>query len=146
MATTCSTRYLLVNTGADTLVYVNAASGEDIDNQLGFAKGGDGADSIGFFAIIKASDFNDTIRAGQNAGSLNQRLYGRGGDDEIVGSNSSDLLLGAGGDDTIRAGSGDDTLKGGAGDDLLVGGSGFDIGRGGAGDDSCRGVERGYSC
>jgi Ca2+-binding RTX toxin-like protein len=134
------------NTGADTLVYVNAASGEDIDNQLGFAKGGDGADSIGFFAIIKASDFNDTIRAGQNSFSLNQRLYGRGGNDEIVGSNSSDLLSGGDGDDGIRAGNGDDTLRGGAGDDFLVGGNGFDVGRGGVGDDSCRGIERRYSC
>lgn len=132
--------------GADTLSFVNAPSGEDIDNQLGFATGGDGEDSIAFFEIILGSDFADTIVAGQNAFSLNQRVKGRGGNDNITGSSSSDTLRGGGGKDVIRAGPGDDNLAGGAGNDLLVGGKGFDFGRGGKGKDICRGVEVTRSC
>ncbi len=134
------------NTGADTVSFVHATGGEDIDNQLGFATGPDGQDSLGFFAIVLGSNFNDSIRAGQNAFGLNQRIMGRGGDDDIVGSNSSDLLVGGAGNDTIRAGGGDDTLKGMKGNDLLVGGPGFDIGWGGTGMDTCRGVEVTHSC
>lgn len=143
------------NTGADTLSYKHAASGEDIDNQLGFATGGDGQDSIGFFAIILGSDFNDTIVAGQNSFGLNQRINGRKGNDNITGSNSSDVLKGQGGNDTIRGGGGDDTIKGAAGndnlfgssgDDFLSGGKGSDHGNGGSGADTCKGVEFRKSC
>src|SRR5581483_8857803 len=108
------------NTGADTVSFVYFTGGEDIDNQLGFATGPDGQDSLGFFAILLGSNFNDSIRAGQNAFGLNQRIMGRGGDDDI--------------------------LKGMKGNDLLVGGPGFDIGWGGTGMDTCRGVEVTHSC
>jgi len=137
---------LIGGNGADTLIYVHASSKEEIDTQLGFASGGDGEDSLAFFEIVKASDFADTITAGQNAFSLNNRIFGRGGKDNITGSSSSDLLVGGGADDTIRAGAGDDTLKGNAGNDLLVGGSGFDIGFGGKGKDTCKKVEQKHSC
>jgi Ca2+-binding RTX toxin-like protein len=132
--------------GADTLVFIHAPSGEEIDTQLGFASGGDGEDAVTFFEIVKGSDFADTIVAGQNAFSLNNRLFGRGGADNITGSASSDLLVGGGANDTIRAGGGDDTLKGNKGADLLVGGGGFDIGFGGSGNDECRKVEQKHSC
>ena len=132
--------------GADTLSYKNAPSGEEIDNQLGFASGGDGEDSIAFFEIILGSDFADTIVTGQTDVSANQRVKGRGGEDNITGSNSSDLLVGGGADDTIRAGGGDDTVKGNAGDDFLVGGRGFDIGFGGKGKDTCKQMEQKHSC
>ena len=39
--------------GADTLVYTHADAAEDIDNQLGFATGGDGNDTIAFFESSK---------------------------------------------------------------------------------------------
>lgn len=146
---------LVGNTGADTLVYTNASSGEKIDNQLGFATGGDGQDSIGFFAIILGSAFKDRIRAGQNAFSLNQVLKGAGGNDNLIGSNSSDQFSGGAGNDTIHGGGGDDTENGGAGndvlygssgDDTLNGGAGEDTGWGGAGNDACHQVEHRNSC
>ncbi len=132
--------------GADTLVYTNAPSGEEIDNQLGFATGGDGDDSIAFFEVILGSNFADSILTGQNAFSLNQRVLGRGGDDNIVGSSSSDTLKGGGGDDVVRAGAGDDNLTGNKGNDRLVGGKGYDFAKGGKGTDVCRGVEVAKSC
>jgi len=143
------------NTGADTLLYVNSPGKENIDNQLGFATGGDGQDSIGFFPIIKGSDFNDTIIAGQTAFGLNNRLYGRGGNDKLTGTNSSDVLNGGtgkdiihsgGGDDLTKGGSGNDTLFGSSGDDTLIGGHGRDTGWGGSGNDLCRSIERRHSC
>lgn len=132
--------------GADTLVFANAPSGEEIDNQLGFATGGDGEDSIEFFEIVLGSDFADSIVTGQNAFSLNQRVLGRGGDDNIVGSSSSDTLKGGAGDDVVRAGAGDDNLTGNKGNDNLVGGKGYDYAKGGKGHDTCRGVEVAKSC
>jgi Ca2+-binding RTX toxin-like protein len=143
------------NTGADWLSYRNATGGEVIDNQLGFATGPDGEDSLGFFAIILGSDFNDTIVAGQNSVNLNNRVRGRGGNDNITGSNSSDLLSGGGGNDSIRGGGGDDTIRGAAGNDdlfgsigndFLFGGKGTDHGNGGPGADRCKGVEYAKSC
>ena len=137
------------NTGADTLTFRDVTAGmggEDVDNQLGFATGPDGQDTIGFFAIIHGTPNDDSIRAGQNAFSANNRLFGAGGDDDLVGSSSSDILNGGAGDDTMRAGGGDDTLWGKKGNDLLVGGKGFDVGKGGKGKDVCKGVEVAKSC
>ncbi len=139
----------LGNTGADTLTFRDVTAGmggEDVDNQLGFATGPDGQDTLGFFAIIHGTPNDDSIRAGQNAFSANNRLYGAGGDDDLIGSSSSDILNGGAGDDTMRAGGGDDTLWGKKGNDLLVGGKGFDVGKGGKGKDSCKGVEVAKSC
>jgi Ca2+-binding RTX toxin-like protein len=134
------------NTGADTLKFTDASTHENVDNQLGFATGGDGQDSIGFFAIIWGTSGKDTVRAGQNAFSVNQRLYGQGGNDRLFGSNSSDLLVGGDGNDSIYAGAGDDVLAGKAGNDFLVGGTGFDVGNGGPGTDTCIQIERMNSC
>src|SRR5581483_4732151 len=89
----------LGNTGADTLTFRDVTAGmggEDIDNQLGFATGPDGQDTIGFFAIIHGTPNDDSIRAGQNAFSANNRLFGAGGDDDLIGSSSSDILNGGG--------------------------------------------------
>ena len=78
------------------------------------------------FEIFKGSGFDDTIRGGQTDADANLRLLGRGGDDELVGTNSSNILKGGGGNDVLRAGGGDDDAFGGAGDDLVQGGSGDD--------------------
>jgi Ca2+-binding RTX toxin-like protein len=148
--------------GADTLLYNHAPhvaghakKGETIDNQLGFASGGDGQDSIGFFEIVKGSDFNDKIFAGQTFLDANSRLYGRGGKDQLTGSNSSDVLNGGSGNDNVHAGGGDDRVKGGSGkdvlygssgDDVLSGGPGHDTGWGGSGNDACHSIEERHSC
>jgi Ca2+-binding RTX toxin-like protein len=160
--------------GADTVSYENASSGEQIDNALLFASGGDGDDAfVTPFEIIVGSAFDDQILTGQTSFTTNQRVKGKAGNDTIVGSNGSDLLgggsgndditggdgsdsiKGSGGNDTIRSGNGDDTLKAGggndrmaagSGDDLLKGGKGKDKGDGGSGSDQCTGVEQAKSC
>jgi Ca2+-binding RTX toxin-like protein len=161
--------------GADTVSYANAPSGEQIDNSLLFATGGDGDDTFGEegFEVIVGSAFDDQILTGQTSDLTNQRVKGKAGNDTIVGSNGSDLLgggsgndditggdgsdsiKGSGGNDTIRSGNGDDTLKAGggndrmaagSGDDLLKGGKGKDKGDGGSGSDQCTGVEQAKSC
>ena len=100
----------------------------------------DGQDSISDFEIFKGSDFDDTIRGGQTDNDANLRMQGRGGDDELIGTNSSNVLKGGGGNDVIRAGGGDDDALGGAGDDLVQGGSGDDVMKGGKGDDTVSGA------
>lgn len=141
--------------GGDTLVYVHSTGGMLVDNQLGFTDGDDGQDSIAFFEIILGSDFNDEIIGGQTAFDANNRYKGRGGNDELTGTNSSDSLLGGAGNDFVRAGNGDDNVKGGAGndellgsggDDVLKGGKGNDTADGGPGHDTCKGVEKEKSC
>jgi hypothetical protein len=127
---------LFGDAGADTLSYVNAPSGVTVDNQLGFASGGDGEDAIAFFEIVRGSDFGDTIIGGQSSVDFNNRFFGRGGNDLLIGTNSTDVLVGGPGRDELRGAGGDDILRGGAGNDLLIGGRGDDILRGGRGRDT----------
>jgi Ca2+-binding RTX toxin-like protein len=72
-------------------------------------------------------------------------IYGRGGDDTLIGGISGDLLQGdegndslsgLGGGDNLNGGLGNDVLDGGAGNDLLEGGVGVDSLIGGAGNDT----------
>ena len=81
-----------------------------------------------------AEDFND----GDDV------VYGRGGDDVIMGGRGMDMIAGDGGNDMLDGGRGNDTLKGGMGnddldggrdDDMLKGESGMDDLMGGSGDD-----------
>lgn len=53
-------------------------------------------------------------------------LYGRGGDDTLLGGTDLDHLYGNSGNDTLIGGKGDDLLFGGMGGDRLDGGEGFD--------------------
>jgi Ca2+-binding RTX toxin-like protein len=69
----------------------------------------------------------------------NNELFGGAGDDKLIARSGADLLDGGDGDDKLRGGSGKDLLLGGAGNDKLSGGSGEDLLRGGAGDDKLRG-------
>jgi Ca2+-binding RTX toxin-like protein len=54
------------------------------------------------------------------------RLYGRAGDDTLLGGDGNDRLYGQAGDDRLEGGDGNDTLIGGAGADALLGGDGND--------------------
>jgi VCBS repeat-containing protein len=63
-------------------------------------------------------------------------LYGRAGDDDLVGGYGADRLLGESGADLLRGGYGEDELEGGDGDDTLIGGSEGDVLIGGAGNDT----------
>ncbi|CAM3386924.1 Ca2+-binding protein, RTX toxin-related [Paracoccus aminovorans] len=60
------------------------------------------------------------------AGSADDFVYGRGGNDNISGGTGSDHLLGGSGNDTITGGSGDDFISGGSGSNNMTGGVGND--------------------
>lgn len=100
-----------------------------------------------FFAGIEkfyGTDFGDKIfQLGDIA-----NVYGRGGDDTMIGDyrdnrmfggEDSDVLRGNDGDDRLFGGNGADLVKGGGGKDFLNGGAGGDRFRGGKGDDDIRG-------
>ncbi|MDD3592642.1 MAG: type I secretion C-terminal target domain-containing protein [Sulfurovum sp.] len=61
-----------------------------------------------------------------NGTTVDDRIYGYGGDDTLNGGEGNDLLRGGSGDDTINGGSGNDIIIGGKGSDTLSGGSGND--------------------
>jgi Ca2+-binding RTX toxin-like protein len=66
--------------------------------------------------------------------SLDSRLMGRGGFDQLDGGDGNDTLRGEEGADRLIGGNGNDSLIGGAGPDTLVGGAGADTLRGGEDD------------
>jgi Ca2+-binding RTX toxin-like protein len=60
------------------------------------------------------------------ADSLNDTIFGNGGDDTIDAGLGHDLVYGGAGDDVINGGAGDDTLLGGHGDDRFIFSTGND--------------------
>lgn len=62
-------------------------------------------------------------------------MYGRGGNDTLIGGPKNDSLYGEEGNDTLNGGGGDDYLYGGSENDSLNGGDGHDVLYGGTGDD-----------
>ncbi|AFO92282.1 hemolysin [Phaeobacter inhibens] len=108
-------------------------------------------------SLIIGDDSNETLDGGAGGNTI----FGRGGDDLIIGGrdtlasrdinntidiadledqtetdDGNDALYGGDGNDTINGGAGDDLLDGGDGDDLLRGQAGVDVFRGGAGIDT----------
>lgn len=69
------------------------------------------------------------------AGDGNNVVYGGDGNDGILGGNDSDLFYGEAGNDNLNGGNGNDFLFGGDGNDTLQGGNGADMLYGGDGDD-----------
>ncbi len=120
---------------------LNGNGGNDYLAGDGTLNGGDGNDTIGYFA-----PHSDT---GIYSGAV---VNGGAGDDSIFayfdapgGLSTPNLINGGDGDDTIKAGAdsdlihggnGDDLIYGGAGDDTLVGDTGADTMYGGAGNDT----------
>jgi Ca2+-binding RTX toxin-like protein len=83
---------------------------------------------------------NDVIVGGNSRdfafGSLgNDFIDGRGGNDTLIGGFGKDTLDGGAGDDYLNGGLGNDSLMGGAGRDTLVAAAGNDVLSGGGGDD-----------
>ncbi len=62
-------------------------------------------------------------------------VYGRSGDDRIVGGQGDEFFYGGIGNDTLNGNGGEDSLDGGAGADTLIGGGGDDVLVGGSGSD-----------
>ncbi|MFM9961766.1 MAG: hypothetical protein ACKV2Q_11130 [Planctomycetaceae bacterium] len=71
--------------------------------------------------LINFINFSGATVAGNN------EVFGRGGDDTVLGGVGADRLDGGDGDDLLIGGLGHDTLMGGAGDDVLIGGFGRDL-------------------
>ena len=72
---------------------------------------------------LSGNSLANELRANVTTGST---LYGRGGDDKLVGSDHRDLLYGGPGDDTLLGGMGEDVLDGSTGADVMWGGGGND--------------------
>lgn len=82
---------------------------------------------------------NDLDNRIEGAGSNYNSLYGRGGNDTLIGNGPADHLFGGEGDDLIDAReSGDSRLYGDGGRDTLIGGPGHDTLQGGATEDDLR--------
>ncbi|MFA6413553.1 MAG: calcium-binding protein, partial [Syntrophales bacterium] len=102
-------------------------------------------DTAGRRAMFGGSG-DDTLNAnwansGYNAkSSLDNAIYGYGGNDSLIGGDGDDLLMGGSGNDTLTDSSaGNDKLYGEAGNDVLSGGDGDDRLYGGDGNDNLNG-------
>jgi hypothetical protein len=85
------------------------------------------------------ADNHDFIEEGES----NDKGFGRGGNDIIVGWQGHDTLAGQTGDDQLRGELGRDVLLGGKGRDKLWGDEGVDVLWGGLGKDKLRGGDSG---
>ena len=88
---------------------------------------GQGIDSIANIEIIQlfGGESNNSI----NASTLTVTrtyLYGRDGDDTLLGGAANDNLRGESGNDSLIGGAANDILRGGSGNDTLDGGEGMD--------------------
>ena len=67
---------------------------------------------------------------------VDEKLHGKGDDDDLGGGDGVDDVRGFKGDDDLEGGDGDDWVRGGHGEDRLNGNAGSDIVDGGKGDDT----------
>ncbi|MBF9197524.1 calcium-binding protein [Microvirga terrestris] len=93
--------------------------------------------------ILYGTPGHDTIRLGTGANThlqfTNNTVYGRGGNDRIIGAFGNDTLYGEAGKDLLWGRSGDDWLHGGINSDNIRGDSGHDTINGGSGVDRLSG-------
>lgn len=93
-------------------------------------------------AFLTAADFifaTATVNERLNGAAGADDLFGAGGDDELVGLAGDDRLFGGSGDDGLFGGDGADTAVGGVGNDRAFGGAAADLLLGGAGLDTLNG-------
>lgn len=88
---------------------------------------------------VRAMDGDDEINIGSSV-KIDARIWGGGGDDEIVCGSGNDTVQGDAGDDWIIGRNGDDLLFGGRGQDRINGRRGRDYLHGGADDDRLRDI------
>lgn len=78
---------------------------------------------------------------------FSKTIFGKQGNDVLIGTSRNDLIYGmdghdviisGGGNDCIIGGDGNDVLIGDGGNDILIGGANFDIASGGPGTDTCQ--------
>jgi hypothetical protein len=75
------------------------------------------------------------------ANGVEDKIFGKGGNDRLRGLGCEDLLDGGEGNDRILGGTGTDTLRGRTGNDTLLGGAARDVLNGGLGSDRLDGGE-----
>ncbi|WP_281368212.1 VCBS domain-containing protein [Simiduia aestuariiviva] len=73
--------------------------------------------------------------------TIDNRIQGTAGNDNIIGGDLNDAIVGAAGNDTLTGGAGHDSISGGAGQDIIRGGTGNDYLAGGADNDELYGEE-----
>ena len=92
-------------------------------------------EGMGFLASDDTSDFQNALLT--SAG----KIFGGGGDDELVGADNNELFSGGTGNDSIFGGDGSDTIMGDSGADYIDGGHGNDVLHAGTGADTLDGGE-----
>lgn len=109
--------------GFDIADYFGATAAVTVNLQTGGATGGAGVDSLIGIEAVYGSAFGDSLTA--QAGAYTY-LWGREGNDTMIGGGVADDLWGGSGNDQLFGGNGDDYLAGEAGNDYLDGGPGAD--------------------
>jgi Ca2+-binding RTX toxin-like protein len=110
--------------GFDIAEFFGATAGVTVNLQTGGATGGAGVDSLIGIEAVYGSAFGDSLTA--QAGAYTY-LWGREGNDTLIGGGVGDDLWGGTGADQMFGGNGDDALGGEQGNDYLDGGPGNDI-------------------
>jgi Ca2+-binding RTX toxin-like protein len=95
-----------------------------------------GADELDFRLVASAASFVTlTEVTAIEVGAGNDKVYGTGNADTILGGDGDDSIFGYGGNDLLRGEVGVDAIDGGLGNDTLEGGDGNDTLLGAAGND-----------
>jgi Ca2+-binding RTX toxin-like protein len=151
-----TTSGLHINTGGDeNTITLSGFNLDDVSGQpislIRFASGASYSlisllGTVGYFteAETVGGEQEDTLNGDWKWETIdglagNDRIFGYGGNDALLGGLGNDNLWGMGGDDLLDGGEGEDGLDGGAGDDLLRGGPGDDYFYGGDGYDLLEG-------
>lgn len=117
------------NLGTDRADYSTSANGVTLSLIAGGTAGEALGDTFSSIEWVFGSDFSDNMTLNNISGN---RLYGRQGDDTLIGGSGDDRLYGQADSDTLIGNDGLDRLFGGDGIDFLDGGAGNDQLFGGA--------------
>jgi Ca2+-binding RTX toxin-like protein len=95
--------------GIDAAIYEDSATGVSVNLLTGVASDGLwGTDTLIDIEAVHGSRYADTIQMSNTSGGY---VYGRAGDDTIIGGTGNDEIYGGSGADTIDGGAGNDTVS-----------------------------------
>lgn len=97
----------------------------------------------GITIVVYGANGDDTIVVTDMIEIKNQRIYGDGGNDRIIGSTGTNQFFGGSGGDRITGSLGPDYIRGGSGADTLFGDEGDDFLYGEGGNDKLTGGRHG---
>ena len=113
--------------GPITVNFSTVPSGAQAGLMIATGSGGDAqGDNFQSIERLILTEFDDTVFASNILTTAGVIVFGRGGADNLWGSQNTDYFDGGSGNDNLRGLDGDDTLVGGGGNDLLDGGNGID--------------------